>query len=111
MLEPESGVFRRGDASADGIAGRNPDGSIDYGYYRRQASKLRRAKLREALRRPGRYVPALVAIAIIAAAVLAMPMRDRQQPPPHAGVLSSWMDDISQRIVGSPTRPFDQRKL
>ena len=34
MLEPESGVFRCLNASVEGVAGRNPDGSIDYGHMR-----------------------------------------------------------------------------
>ena len=81
MFEPESGVFRRGDASAEDISVRNPDGSIDYGYYRRRSSRLRRAELRESLRRAARYVAPLIAVAMVAAAIFAMPGRDEPMPP------------------------------
>jgi hypothetical protein len=78
VLEPESGVFRSLNASVEGIAGRNPDGSIDYGYYRRQASRLRRAKLRESSRRAARFAGLIVAITIVAAAIVAVTARGPQ---------------------------------
>jgi hypothetical protein len=114
VLEPDGGVYRCGNASADGIAGRNPDGSIDYGYYRRQASRLRRAKLHESLNRAARYGAPLIAVAIAVLTMLAISAGGRQLPLEHADVVSFWMDDISQRIVGSSTRPFkanDERKI
>jgi hypothetical protein len=114
VLQPENRADRYGDEWADGIAGRNPDGSVDYGYYRRRASRLRHAKLRESFRRAARYGAPLIVLAMAALAVFAISAGGRHLPPEHAGMVSSWMDDISQRIVSSSSRPFkanDQRKI
>jgi hypothetical protein len=114
MLENENRPDRLGNACSDSLAGRNPDGSIDYGHYRRQASILRRAKLRAALRHAAGYVPPLIAIAVATVAMFAVPAGGHQLPPEDAGVVNSWMDHISKRTVGLSTHPFkasDQRKI
>lgn len=107
MLEPESGVFRSLNASVEGIAGRNPDGSIDYGYYRRQASRLRRAKLRESSRRAARFAGLIVAITIVAAAIVAVTARGPQFPP-DAGVVNFAVAD-ALCLASASTRPLDRR--
>jgi len=81
VLDPQGGAFRCGNALTDGNAGRNPDGSIDYGYYRRQASRLRRTKLNEASRRVARYVVPIVAVGIVAALLAAVTVAGPQFPP------------------------------
>jgi hypothetical protein len=85
VLDPERGVFRCRNASSDDVARRNPDGSIDYGYYRRRASALRRARITEASRRAARYVVAIVAAAIVAALVAAVTASGPQFAP-DAGI-------------------------
>jgi len=107
VLEPESGVFRCRNASVEGIAGRNPDGSIDYGYYRRQANKLRRAKLRESSRRAARYAGLIVAITIVAAAIAAVTARGPQFPP-HAGIANFAIAD-ALCLASVDGRPSDRK--
>jgi hypothetical protein len=102
VLEPESGVFRCRNASTDGIAGRNPDGSIDYGYYRRRASRLRRVELRESSIRAVRYVAPLIAVAIAAAAIFAMPAHDAPMPPHGADFASAGWPMLTGCVAKHP---------
>jgi hypothetical protein len=81
-----------------GAVGRNPDGSIDYGFYRRRAARLRRAKMRESLVTAGKFVRPLVAVAIIVTAILVMPTQDPQTTRQSADVASAGPPQFS-RIV------------
>jgi hypothetical protein len=71
----------------DDIAGRNPDGSIDYGYYRRRASSIRSAKLRGSLQQAARYAAPIIAVAAVIALICAVTARGPRFPP-QAGVAS-----------------------
>jgi len=52
---------------------RNPNGSIDYDFYRRRAAGLRREQVRSFLGRAAGMMRPLIAIALLAGTVLAVP--------------------------------------
>ena len=85
------GMERCGGASIAGDVARNPDGSIDYGFYRRGASKLRRTTLRRAFQRAKRLMRPMVALAIIAVAIRVMPTAAPQAMPQGADVAKAGL--------------------
>ena len=52
---------------------RNPNGSIDYDFYRRRAARLRAQRLGHFVRRTAAAIRPLVAIVLLIGAVLAVP--------------------------------------
>ena len=54
---------------------RNPDGSIDYDFYRRRAARLRRESLRAAVKAAAGMIRPAVAAALLIFTLLAMPTR------------------------------------
>jgi hypothetical protein len=63
---------------------RHPDNSIDYGFYRRRAARLRTEMMRESVRGMASTIKPrirpLVAIALLLGTVLAVPTRAPQVP-------------------------------
>ena len=54
---------------------RNPDGSIDYDFYRRRAARLRRESLRATVKAAAGMIRPAVAAALLIFTLLAMPTR------------------------------------
>ena len=54
---------------------RNPNGSIDYDFYRRRAARLRREKVRSLVSQAADAMRPLIAIVLLAGTVLAVPTR------------------------------------
>ena len=54
---------------------RNPDGSIDYDFYRRRATRLRRESLRATVKAAAGMIRPAVAAALLIFTLLAMPTR------------------------------------
>jgi len=54
---------------------RNLNGSIDYGFYRRRAARLRADKIRHSVRATMAMVRPLIAVILLVGTVLAMPTR------------------------------------
>jgi hypothetical protein len=65
---------------------RHPDGSIDYGFYRRRAARLRSEDMRKAVRRMASMIKPLIAIAVLIGTLIAMPTRAPQPANPAADV-------------------------
>src|SRR5262245_7313573 len=66
---------------------RNPDGSIDYGYYRRRAARQQQQEIRAVARRAAGLIRPLVALALLIGMLLALPTHD---PDP-----GSRMEDVA----------------
>ena len=54
---------------------RHPDNSIDYGFYRRRAARLRTKKVRSSVRRVAAMSRPLIAFALLVAMLVAIPTR------------------------------------
>ena len=54
-------------------ARRNPDGSIDYDYYRRRAARQQQQEIRAVARRAAGLIRPLVALALLIGMLLALP--------------------------------------
>ena len=54
---------------------RNPNGSIDYDFYRRRAARLRREQVGSFIRRAAAAIRPAIAIALLMVTVLAVPTR------------------------------------
>jgi hypothetical protein len=76
---------------------RYPDSSIDYGFYRRRAAKLRTKTMRNSVRGMAAMIKPrikpLVAIALLLGAVLAVPTRAPQVPDPATDVAATEASD------------------
>ena len=59
---------------------RNPNGSIDYDFYRRRAARLRMDKISHFVSATMAMVRPLIAIALLIGTVLAMPTRSPEAP-------------------------------
>jgi hypothetical protein len=59
---------------------RNPNGSIDYDFYRRRAARLRADKFSHSVRATMAMVRPLIAIALLVGTVLALPTRGPEAP-------------------------------
>ena len=57
---------------------RHPDGSIDYGFYRRRAVRLRSEKMRKSVRGMAPMIKPLIAVALLIGTLIAMPTRAPQ---------------------------------
>jgi hypothetical protein len=68
---------------------RHPDGSIDYGFYRRRAVRLRSENIRKAARRMASMIKPLIAVALLLGTLLAMPTRAPQPANPAADVAAA----------------------
>jgi hypothetical protein len=68
---------------------RQPDGSIDYGFYRRRAVRLRSENIRKAARRMASMIKPLIAVALLLGTLLAMPTRAPQPANPAADVAAA----------------------
>jgi hypothetical protein len=68
---------------------RHPDGSIDYGFYRRRAARLRSEDIRKAVRRMPSMIRPLIAVALLLGMLLVMPTRAPQPANPAADVAAA----------------------
>ena len=72
---------------------RHPDNSIDYGFYRRRAARLRMETIRNSVRGMASMIKPrikpLVAIALLLGAVLAVPTRAPQGPDRTTDVVAT----------------------
>jgi hypothetical protein len=68
---------------------RHPDGSIDYGFYRRRAVRLRSEKMRKSVRGMTPMIKPLIAIALLIGTLIAMPTRAPQLATPAADVAAA----------------------
>ena len=68
---------------------RHPDGSCDYGFYRRRAARLRSQDIREAVRRMASMIRPLIAVALLLGTLLVMPTRAPQPANPAADVAAA----------------------
>lgn len=72
---------------------RHPDNSIDHGFYRRRAARLRRETMRESIRRMARMVRPVVAIVLLLGTLLAMPTRAPEPASPTADFAAAKSGD------------------
>jgi hypothetical protein len=68
---------------------RQPEGSIDYGFYRRRAVRLRSEKMRKSVRGMAPMIKPLIAVALLLGTLLAMPTRAPQPANPAADVAAA----------------------
>jgi hypothetical protein len=64
---------------------RNPNGSIDYDFYRRRAARLRRESLRANIKAAAGLIRPAVAAALLTFTLLAMPTRGPRGRRPDRG--------------------------
>jgi hypothetical protein len=60
---------------------RHPDNSIDYGFYRRRAARLRTEEVRNVVRRMAAMTRPLIAVALLIAMLVAIPTRGPDTAP------------------------------
>jgi hypothetical protein len=72
---------------------RHPDNSIDCGFYRRRAARLRSATMRKSVRGMASMIRPLVAIALLVGTVLAVPTRAPQVPDRATDVAATEAGD------------------
>ena len=73
---------------------RHPDGSIDNGFYRRRAVRLRSEKMRKSVRGMASTIKPLIAIALLIGTLIVMPTRAPQLANPAADVAAAAGDDV-----------------
>jgi hypothetical protein len=84
-----NGMERCGGATIGGALAHNPDGSTDYGFYRRRASRLRRETLRRSFGQAARLIRPLIAVAIVVVAIRVMPTEGPRTMPAGADVANA----------------------
>ena len=73
---------------------RHPDGSIDYGFYRRRAVRLRSEKMRKSVREMAPMIKPVIAIALLIGTLIAMPTRAPQPANSAADVAATAGGDL-----------------